>query len=621
MPRGVGYDTTRERPTDFFITPDTAPRGLSVPRPRWVTPGFLVLFATCSAGLDRWSLPMTHRYGRILATLAEVSPGTFGKQASVAVRPFLVLLAVLFAIFTSGPVLRRVRLLVTIVTAFSVLMLGTDLALTRIALHGGPGPFGAFGNTLAGLDGVIALAVGVFTTATLPPGVVVRAERKRPWLDVLLLLFGVAVAAAITWGINGHWHKNLADLARIPLLGGIASVFVIFFGVFPLVLYLLDVARRGPRRRRTTGALLPIGVIVPARNEEGLIADCVRAIDQAAAGYPAPCTIYVVENGSSDGTYDEAHGAIARVEHVRGVLLRCEPKGKAYALNHGLRHAEEDIVLRIDADTLVTQSVLHGLARHFNDPAVGGASGMPLPRVQSSWICRMRAIEVYYQVGFKRTGYNAVDAIGVLPGALVAYRRGLLIKLNGFAEGVNGEDADMAVRVGRLGYRIVSDPSVRAFTEMPSTFSYLREQRMRWARGTYHMLARNKSGIVMLQGLRCVWILPWAGFIMFRRLMVLPFAATGVVLIALYHSSSAWREVAAGGAILLGVQLIQMVICMVFVGDPRLVADIPSYLAFRLIVSFFALETLFGLAFQPTSTGEEQRRPIWPAFLRLRETT
>jgi cellulose synthase/poly-beta-1,6-N-acetylglucosamine synthase-like glycosyltransferase len=260
----------------------------------------------------------------------------------------------------------------------------------------------------------------------------------------------------------------------------------------------------------------------------------------------------------------------------------------------------EEIVLRIDADTLVTRSVLFGLIRHFGDPSVGGSSGMPLPRIQESWICRMRALEVYYQVGFKRAGYNAVDAIGVLPGALVAYRRDLLVKLNGFAEGVNGEDADMTVRVGRLGYRIVSDASVRAYTEMPSTFAYLREQRMRWARGTYHMLARNKSGIVMMQGLRCVWMLPWAGFIMFRRLMMLPFAAAGLFLVLLNHSSVPLQEISAGGAIFLGVQLIQMIACMVLLGDTRLIASIPSYLIFRLIVSFYALETSLTLAFTRT---------------------
>ena len=388
----------------------------------------------------------------------------------------------------------------------------------------------------------------------------------------------------------------------MPLLGGIASVAVIFFTVFPLALYLIDLSRR--RRRVIDPTTLPsVGVIVPARNEEGLIGDCIRSIDEAAAAYPAPCSVYIIENGSSDSTYAEASEALTQSRHVRGMLLQCEPKGKAHALNTGISSATEDILLRIDADTLVTASVLLGLLSHFDDPAVGGVSGMPLPRVQSSWICRMRALEVYYQVGFKRTGYNALDAIGVLPGALVAYRRYLMLKLGGFAEGINGEDADMAIRVGRLGYKIVSDPSIRAYTEMPSTFAYLREQRMRWARGTYHMLARNRSGIWMLQGLRCVWMLPWAGFIMFRRLMVVPFAAAACALILLSRVRTPPQEVAAGGAILLGVQLVQMAACMLFVGDRRLIASIPSYLVFRLIVSFFALETLLSLAFDRRPAG------------------
>jgi cellulose synthase/poly-beta-1,6-N-acetylglucosamine synthase-like glycosyltransferase len=599
LPPGVGYDTTRGRPAGFFITPDTAPPGLSVTRPRWVAPVFLALFAACAAALDRWVLPLTHAYGRMLLAIANVPAGAFGKQTSVAVRPLVLLLALLFALLTAGTVRRRLRLLGTTVLAFAGLVVLTDLALTRSALLGGPGPFGALGNTIAGLDGIAALAVGVFTSAALPPGVVVRSERRRPNRDVVLLCVMVAAAVLAVLLVKRRWGELLLLASKAPLLGGIASALVVFFGLFPGMLYALNITRRCTRRGKHT-MLFPVGIVVPARNEEGLIGDCVRAIDDAVAEYPEPCTVYVVENGSTDRTLEEARAAIREARHVRGVLLQSEPKGKAFALNYGLRHVTEEIVLRIDADTLVTRSVLFGLIRHFGDPSVGGASGMPLPRVQESWICRMRALEVYYQVGFKRAGYNAVDAIGVLPGALVAYRHDLLIKLNGFAEGVNGEDADMTVRVGRLGYRIVSDASVRAYTEMPSTFAYLREQRMRWARGTYHMLARNKSGIAMMQGLRCVWMLPWAGFIMFRRLMMLPFAAAGLFLVLLNHSSVPLQQISAGGAIFLGVQLIQMIACMVLLGDTRLIASIPSYLVFRLIVSFYALETLLTLSFTQT---------------------
>lgn len=54
----------------------------------------------------------------------------------------------------------------------------------------------------------------------------------------------------------------------------------------------------------------------------------------------------------------------------------------------------------------------------------------------------------------------------VMPGVLASYRRELLVALGGFGEGFNGEDADITVRIGRLGYRIVNDPRIRVQTEM-----------------------------------------------------------------------------------------------------------------------------------------------------------
>jgi hypothetical protein len=106
-------------------------------------------------------------------------------------------------------------------------------------------------------------------------------------------------------------------------------------------------------------------------------------------------------------------------------------------------------------------------------------------------------------------------------------------------------------------------------------------------------------------------MLPWAGFIMFRRLMMLPFAAAGLLLVLLNHSSLPLQEISAGGAIFLGVQLIQMIACMVLLGDTRLIASVPGYLIFRLIVSFYALETLLTLAFNrpPGRPAPSRRQP------------
>lgn len=602
-PVGAQRDTTRGREAGFFLTPDTEPPGLSVRRSRLVAPLLLVGFAVAAAMLNRWLLVGMHDYALDVAHALGVG-GAFGAQKgrlaqapSDVVRPLYLALIVVVTVLLSGTFVRRLRFFVVAIGTFAALCLASDVTLAKLAVIGASSsPFGILGNAVAGVEGIVALAAGVFASAALPKGVSIAEEIPRWRGGVVLATLGIVASVTGLLVVLRYLHRDLAAVERLPVLAGIGSVVLLFFGILAVFLYLLD--RAVASLSHGSGPLPSVAIVVPAQNEAGVIGDTIASIDDAAAEYPAVVRVYVVENGSKDATLAEAKAAVRAMRHARGVVLTCPPRGKAAALNRGISAAKEEIVLRIDADTVVTSSVLRGLLRHFYDPRVGGTSGMPLPRSRDAWICRMRAVEVIYQVGFKRSGYNVVDAINVLPGALVAYRRELLLKLNGFAQGINGEDADMTVRVGRLGYRVVSDPTVRAYTEMPTTFAYLREQRMRWSRGTYHMLARNKSAIFRLQGLRSVWMLPWAGFVMLRRLMILPFAFAALTLVLQTRSFSSIEEVAAGGAILLGFQLLQMAACMAFFGEWSLIAELPSYVVFRLIVSFYALETLLGLSFR-----------------------
>ena len=112
---------------------------------------------------------------------------------------------------------------------------------------------------------------------------------------------------------------------------------------------------------------------------------------------------------------------------------------------------------------------------------------------------------------------------------IAGYWRAVVDELGGFAQGINGEDADITMRIGRLGYRIVMDLDVRVRTEVPETLAHLREQRQRWARGLFHMAGRNMSTIWMRQGLRGLWILPWSIFNASRRSMMIPILVCALV--------------------------------------------------------------------------------------------
>jgi cellulose synthase/poly-beta-1,6-N-acetylglucosamine synthase-like glycosyltransferase len=360
-----------------------------------------------------------------------------------------------------------------------------------------------------------------------------------------------------------------------------------------------------------------VAFVVPARDEEGLIGDCVRAIAKAAEIYPGRVDAIVVENGSTDRTTEEVRAAFAASPQMRSTLLHTPAHGKSRALNVGLANADAEIVVRVDADTLVSPDLLVRLIPHFWKQRVGGVGVVPVPREQRGWIAHMRAIETYYGAAFKRVAQNVVDCVTVLPGATVAYPRTVLVDAGGFAEGVNGEDADITVRVGRMGYRIISDWRIRTSTDVPHNFSQLREQRIRWSRGLYHMIGRNRSAIWMRQGLRGMWMLPWAAFMMFRKLMLIPFAIAAAAMVAVHPSTLPLRQVAAAGAILLGVQLIQMTVVLLLYGKPGLICVLPSYLVFRLIVTYYALEALLTLAFAgpqhrsaPTTKHATALRPL-----------
>ena len=600
------------------MRPYVAPPGLLGRRPIWVGPALLVCFVAAALAINPLLRRITFRYGRLVGELGGVHPFELPKQASVAVRPMTIALLLTFGIFAAGSVRARLRLILTGLMIYLPLMVAVDVLLARLSRHGGPSPFMARGNIFDGLAGILAICLAVFACANLPANLYVETALKRPKRYIFILLASI-VASVATIGALFHFEsRRLHWLSTVPLLGGVLSVVVLFFALFPFYLCLfgylterLLVAVRGEHLSHWVDYTQPItfGFLVPAHNEEELIGDNIRSIDAAAGEWPALTTIYVIENGSTDGTYAEAQAALAACRYARGVLLtsstELKSRAKAHALNTGLAAATEDVIVRVDADTFVTPALLPRIAPHFRDFQVGGVGALPLPHKVTIWIERMRMVEVFYGAAFKRTGQGAVDAIPVLPGAAVAFRREVLLDVDGFSEGILGEDSDITVRVGRLGYRIVSDPMIRVYSEQPQNFRALREQRMRWSCGLFHMIGHNRSTMSHLQGLRGAWTLPWACFVAFRKLMLIPFAIAAACLIVLGHSLFPLREIAAAGAITLGAQLIVMAVVVALLAGPANIISLPSYIVFRLIVTYFALETLFTINLkEPRRVGD-----------------
>ena len=128
----------------------------------------------------------------------------------------------------------------------------------------------------------------------------------------------------------------------------------------------------------------------------------------------------------------------------------------------------------------------------FEDPDIGCVGAMEEPRTDHmTWFHQMRRLETVFQFRFARLGQSMVDGIVVIPGTFTAFRRGPAVTAGGFPVGMNGEDADLTMHIGRLGYRVVVDPRIRSYEDVPRSPGEFVEQRTRWARAGFHVYARH----------------------------------------------------------------------------------------------------------------------------------
>ena len=174
--------------------------------------------------------------------------------------------------------------------------------------------------------------------------------------------------------------------------------------------------------------------------------------------------------------------------------LRKANGGKAHAANAGLAVAQGEIVVAVDADTLILPGAIERLVAHFGDPEVTAVCGNVEVGNVNSWLTRFQAIEYVTSQNFDRRAFALLNSISVVPGALGAWRREAVLKVGGYSSDTLTEDADLTLTMLRAGGRIEYEPRAIGRTEAPETVSGLLKQRFRWTYGTYQCLFKHRKG-------------------------------------------------------------------------------------------------------------------------------
>lgn len=163
-------------------------------------------------------------------------------------------------------------------------------------------------------------------------------------------------------------------------------------------------------------------MIIAARNEQASIAKKLRSVISQDVR-PIELSVLVVSDGSTDETLKQAKTIM---DPMIDVIETAEHKGKANALNEGLKQIHSDVVIFSDANSILQPESLRNLLSHFGDPDVGGVCGRPEPFVtKSGWMAYLERLFWRYDIALK-TAESKVAGVVSAQGTLYAMRRSLL---------------------------------------------------------------------------------------------------------------------------------------------------------------------------------------------------
>jgi cellulose synthase/poly-beta-1,6-N-acetylglucosamine synthase-like glycosyltransferase len=274
-------------------------------------------------------------------------------------------------------------------------------------------------------------------------------------------------------------------------------MFLAFVFLFPLLVrcflymllgpwYRLVMNRKDARLSASAPDYAPkVSVIVPAYNEEVGIGRTLASLSRSDYDN---LEIVVVNDGSKDNTdsvvrayidnfkaaHPDSEKSFAYVSKANG--------GKGRALNEGVRRSSGEIIVTVDADSIVLPDAVSCFVKRFRDPEVMCVAGNITVGNTNTLLGIVQFFEYSLAFYLKKVD-SLLNTIFVVGGAAAAYRREVFDTLGLFDEDCITEDIEMSMKIQDAGMKIEFAADAIVCTEGASDLASLMKQRLRWKRG------------------------------------------------------------------------------------------------------------------------------------------
>ncbi|MGD7025099.1 glycosyltransferase family 2 protein [Rossellomorea vietnamensis] len=289
------------------------------------------------------------------------------------------------------------------------------------------------------------------------------------------------------------------------------------FVLFQTLYVLIPLFKDENKHKNKITKMHSFSVIVPAYNEEKVIENCIGGFNRVAY---EDAELLIVNDGSKDRTLEVLNEALllkpatrmvdTRLKHERVTAFYQSQKypsifvinkkngGKADSLNAGINFSEKEVVITLDADSILEKNSLNEMNSAFQRKGVVACGGNVLisqafngslenlkPTLKVNNVIKFQFLQYLSSFYLHKRAQAAMNSITVIAGAFGAFRRETLFGIKGFRKTV-GEDMDITLKLHKWikerGNKesIIFVPTALCYTECPSTLKNMFKQRVRW---------------------------------------------------------------------------------------------------------------------------------------------
>ena len=297
---------------------------------------------------------------------------------------------------------------------------------------------------------------------------------------VLAQVFAIAWVAFSVW-LSLPWFHDLSTVVS-PFVAFVMITFVAYIPGYLVALLCASLVLDRQPAFRVAHPTTPMTVLIAARNERAVIRSTLEYL--AVQDYAGAISVILIDNGSTDDTALLARAAADELGLDFRIVFESVP-GKSNALNTGLTEVETELVVTVDADTLLHPSALRLLVARLMsapDDVVAVAGHVLVRNSREGWVAQMQGWDYALGISAIKREQSLFQGTLVAQGAFSVYRTDAVEEVGGWPSGV-GEDIMLTWRFLAHDYRVYHEPLAASFTTVPVTLRALARQRARWARG------------------------------------------------------------------------------------------------------------------------------------------